>query len=169
MRIIDERGCIFGKLNILDLLIITIVVLIGTVLIKYLFLGEAFDVQKAADIKFGATSKIATSPPLEVIYTTKYVDMLVEVPPWLEKHIQIGLTEIHENKTIALLINKTILKESEARGFDEPILKLLLTFELLFQIERGQYFYKNSQVKIGRGLTIMPNRIDVSGIIIDIK
>lgn len=78
MPLIDSQGRLFGKINIIDLMVVCAVILVGIVGYKYVF----------------ASSK-------EAVYPDIFIEAVASLPEFIVQNFYIGAVEIDKNEVIA--------------------------------------------------------------------
>lgn len=165
MSWVDEKGRLFGRLNILDLCILLLILIIILTSVKYLFLGGLHDIRAELDKKKAENELLQSlNKQNELkVYIDKDIDLLITTQFWMDKHIYPGLEEKAENKTILLIKDKQLLQNYTTSN------EYLLTINLLIEKKGDAFYYQDQLVKIGKTITIYTGIIDFNGLIIDIK
>jgi len=143
MRIIDDKGKLFGLVNVLDLIVVIFVLLVAVSAVSHHILS-------AKALK-GAPAKSAEGE-----------ELLLKVVYYAQPN------EIAQNKNILRPGDKDImgtatLEKIEVRPVDEKRSDIIVTIKARCHMLDGQYYYSNMSVKVGLPLTFLAPRYALRG------
>ena len=157
MRIIDDKGRLFGKLNVIDFLVVLFLLsLVPAFLLlnKIIFMDE---------------------PELP----TKWITLEVKfsrLDPKVAEAIQENDIEQNEFGTIIARVNSIIsltpavvtdIYEGEFVVLDHPFDKdMLISIDVLCEEIEGIYYFKNRQLQMGRDFTVTTDLYAIEGLIV---
>lgn len=145
MRIIDERGRLFRKINIVDFLVILLLLCLAPIF----FFGYKILTKKS----------IMIMPEKEFI-ETEIDTLFIKVKPELLKHITVGDKELDENREVIGEIVSLGQSEPYRYEFDigenqkiieeDPVLRQIeARLKLKPEVKEEKPYYKDKEIKIG--------------------
>lgn len=161
MRIIDQKGMVLGRINIIDFSVILIVIFF----LLSLFIGYAVVVKK------------------EMIKDSVWVSIklkLVETEPEFRNIISKGDVEKNAfGETIGRLVDVSSVMPSKVwvivdnkmlSTIDHPVKKdVIVNAEILCKRKDGILYHKTSPVKIGTTITFETEMYNLSGVVVGLK
>jgi hypothetical protein len=161
MKIIDQKGKVFGRINIIDLSVIIVLVSF----LPLLYLGYRV-------VALHSQREGARWVPAQI--------KLLNIDPEFSKVIEIGdveknfagndigkltaISSIKPSKVWVIVDNKTL------GTIDDPIKKdMLVDADLLCEKKGGVLYYKSTVVKIGNVITFSTDLYNLSGSIVGLK
>lgn len=154
MKIMDDKGRFFGKINIIDILVILFIILIIAVGVKFVYFKES-------------TIELTT------------VDILKKnQDQWRLDAISKGDIQIKDEEVIAKIIkletkpSQMIITTDDGEIIikDHPIKKdIFLTIELISEFDRDQRRFNNQVLLIGNGLRFQTEKYNIKGTIVDMR
>lgn len=170
MRIIDDKGRLFGKLNIIDLFVLLIIFSFCFVWAKYALFGGLSDLRKQIETKMDAQLESNLNLNMEenqsMNYVEKEVVLFLTVPDWMAKHIKVGLKQELGHRIIAQVLEIEQLREPTET--DKNFIFSLRVKLLITEID-GLFYYQKQPVKISNNLLIKTDLLDIGGFITDIR
>jgi hypothetical protein len=160
-RIVDSRGRLFGKINLIDLAVMIGLLLIGLEGYKLLF-------EKRNGL-------------VRVREESRSVLVAIEIPNkplWFSRAITVGDKETDEkNFPIGIILEKetspakyVILGQGDALLLGNPSrVDILLKLELRAIVVKGDLLFKNVKLKIGNRLVLETKTISLEGVITDVQ
>jgi len=164
-RIVDSRGRLFGKINLIDLAVMIGLVLIGLEGYKLLFEKEK-----------------APPPKVSMQEERRSVLVMIEIPNkplWFNRAITVGDKENDEqNQPVGIILGK---ETSPARylilGPEGDTLLLgnpnrediFLKVKLKATVVKGDLLFKNIKLKIGNRISLETKTISLEGVIMDVR
>lgn len=150
MKIIDEKGRLFGKLNLIDLLVILLVLAVAFALVWKL--GG----QKVAET--------ATSTTTSIAYTVVFEDLQKDVADYAES--QVGQSLVNSSKVIDAKITGCSTEESTVT---DGHVNLFLTVEARGTYSGYVYHVGSQEVRVGNGYILKTSCFELSGIVSDME
>ncbi|OGW75373.1 MAG: hypothetical protein A2Z72_02875 [Omnitrophica bacterium RBG_13_46_9] len=161
MKFIDERGKLFGLVNIIDLSVILIVIAVcSTAYVGYK------DIQARREDYRKKIYKI------KVIFKEIPIDVANAVKVGDKEHGLVEITDIKRADVRQFVIPREIQKSYEKY---EDLLeykivtKMIITFRALCFEKLSGIFISNQIVKIGKGFRFTPDLYDLEGVVIGIE
>ena len=171
MKIVDEKGRLFGKINIIDFL----VVLFLLCLMPMFYFGYKILAKKPAPVP-------VVGEAFDLVAEEKWLSLQVKFPGVIGEvaiAIQKGDTEKDDfDKTVAriqsIISNNpsqiVSVKEGEVIILTHPFNKdLLLSLDVLCMEKKGVYYFKSYPVKLGNNIVFCTDLYSISGIIIGME
>ena len=164
-RIVDSRGRLFGKINLIDL-----AVLIGLILIGLEGYRLLFEKEKAFPPKFSAPEE------------RRSVLVTIEIPNkplWFNKAITVGDTETDEqNQPVGIILEKqtspakylVLGPEGDTLLLGSPSREdIFLKVKLEATIVKGNLLFKNVKLKIGNRISLETRTLSLEGVIMNVR
>jgi len=156
MAIIDGKGRVFGKINIIDLMVILFIILVIAV-------GAKFALFKPAPEE--------TKVTVEVLFK--------DTKPWVAKVISNGDTEVNDDNRIISKIKEIqaapsamIISSDTGEIYirEHPELKdVKVIFDIIAEKKESSLLFHNKDIKIGKNFSFSTDKYDISGTIISIS
>ncbi|MGI6561504.1 MAG: DUF4330 domain-containing protein [Clostridia bacterium] len=158
MKLIDDKGKLFGLINVIDLAIVLVVVaLVAGIVIK---MGSTDDKPKESkwymvtvyceDVQGNVAENL--KPNDRIVYGNVYVDGYV-----------VSVEEFPAKDTVVL--PDGTLMEVEKPGYSDILVKV----KVLYQGNDNLIMLGKYQVNIGKSFAMKTNRVEVPGIVYDIE
>ena len=165
MKIIDEKGRIFGKINVIDFIIVLFLIF----LIPMSYYGYKLSQQKTHNKYNNETKKIT----IEVralasrVIPEKVALVSVGDKEYIESHVLGEITSIVSNKpSREVFLSQT---EEKIKFLDHPFLKdIELIFTLKIKKENSQIFYQKVPIKIGNNFIFKTSKYNLKCQILEI-
>lgn len=148
MKIIDKNGRLFGKLNIIDLLVVLVLVVVVAALGMKLFGNDAVEA--------------VTSPDVKVTYKVVCEDVPEAVAEYCQENI--GQQLLSSGK----LLNAHIT-ECEAINIETGVIDLYFTIEGTASFSGHTYAMGSQEVRVGMEHLVKTSSIECEGIICDLE
>ena len=143
MRIIDDKGRLFGLVNVLDLIIIIFVLFVAFGVVSHHML-------------------IAKAPKSGSAKSTKGEELLLKVIYYAQPN------DIIQNKDILHpgdtdIMGTATLEKIEVRPIDEKRSDIIVTIKARCHMLDGQYYYSNMSIKVGLPFTFLASQYALRG------
>lgn len=162
MKVIDEKGKILGKINVIDFITIVLIVSI----VPMFYLGS----------ELAAFKRPAKNKAVRIKVQIKFPRVIPEVASVIsegdndEKKGARGISFLKR-----IIVNKN--SEMVALGKNDQVVivpdptarEIIATFDLICVEENGQLDYKGHIVKIGNGISFSTDLYSIAGIVVGIK
>ena len=146
MKLIDEKGRLFGKINLIDLLVVLlIVVILAAVVWK---LGG----RKAAAAVTGTDKK--------VVYTVEFEDVPADIAEYAKT--QTAKTLVNDSKLIAAVISDV---HTEAYANELGHVRLYITVEASASFTGNVYKVGPQEVRVGYEYILKTSEFELTGLI----
>ncbi|MBI2564612.1 DUF4330 family protein [Candidatus Woesearchaeota archaeon] len=158
MHLIDDKGKIFGAINVIDLTVLLFVILSGLTFYKYIILQDWPVILNQTLEKFSPQQKIQ-----EPVVKKKITLLVEDQPEFIKDAVKPGLKIYRDNSVAALVESVKIIANKN---------KYDLVINLLATLEKNQnnLILKNDAiVKINKELKLNTELLDLTGIVVDIK
>lgn len=148
MKVMDEKGRLFGKLNLIDLLVILILIAVVFVAVWKLGLGKAADA--------------VVSPKQTVTFDVTFADTPESVCDFA--HSQSGEKLVNNGKTLEASVVEVTTAEKETGETD-------LTVTVEAECTYSDYVYKvgTQEVRVGYEYILKTGRFEMTGVITDME
>lgn len=167
MNLIDDKGRLFGKLNLFDLVVFLLILLTIITAGKLLFFNNSLRILVSAPASMpkcwpGETPNIENGTLVNITVTL----LSTNQPEWFEKAIIPGDTTWFGDKHQARILEKTsILCQKDVEHFYDIQTK----FQLRVLKKEGNLLYEGTKIKINEPFRITMSKINIDGLIINIS
>ena len=164
-RIVDSRGRLFGKINLIDL-----AVLIGLLLIGLEGYRLLFEKEKASPRKVSAPEE------------RRSVFVTIEIPNkplWFNRAITVGDRETDErNQPVGIILGKetspakylVLGPEGDTLLLGSPSREdIFLKVKLEATVVKGDLLFKNVKLKIGNRISLETRTLSLEGVIMNVR
>ncbi|RJP28979.1 MAG: DUF4330 family protein [Candidatus Omnitrophota bacterium] len=179
MKLIDDKGNLFGKINIIDLLILILIVYISSsFFIKKSYLKKLEHSAQRSDIDKAVTSVIVVSQEAEnkeVRSNLEQISLIIKFPgysEWLANAIAVGdkkeddpgveIKEIISVRPVYLITNSVVSEHPELKS-------IIVKISLRVSREGNRVYYNNVPLKIGGQFLFKTDKYDINGEILEIQ
>jgi len=144
MAVIDSKGRIFGKINILDL-----IVLVGLIIIL------------VAGARYVAIKYIFAEDAPELQYGQSIILEIGDKPYYIVSNLEIGDQIIHNNKAVGEI------SRIKVQTIDQNQYHILLTLNIVYTIDKGNVStFMGKRLLIGENFDIRTNKISLRGVLV---
>ena len=146
MKLIDEKGRLFGKINLIDLLVVLLIVAVLAAVVWKL--GG----KKAAAAVTGTEKK--------AVYTVEFEDVSADIAEYAKTQTQ--KTLVNDSKLIAAVITD-VQTEPYANDFDH--VRLYITVEASASFTGNVYKVGSQEVRVGYEYILKTSEFELTGLI----
>ena len=146
MKLIDEKGRLFGKINLIDLLVVLLIVAVLAAIVWKL--GG----RKAAAAVTGTEKK--------AVYTVEFEDVPADIAHFAET--QIGKSLVNDSKVIAASITDV---QTEDYAGENGHLRLYITVEASTSFTGNVYKVGPQEVRVGYEYILKTSEFELTGLI----
>ena len=146
MKLIDEKGRLFGKINLIDLLVVLLIVAVLAAVVWKL--GG----KKAAAAVTGADKR--------AVYTVEFEDVPADIAHFAET--QIGKSLVNDSKVIAASITDV---QTEDYAGENGHLRLYITVEASASFTGNVYKVGPQEVRVGYEYILKTSEFELTGLI----
>ena len=146
MKLIDEKGRLFGKINLIDLLVVLLIVAVLAAVVWKL--GG----RKAAAAVTGTEKK--------AVYTVEFEDVPADIAHFAET--QIGKSLVNDSKVIAASITDV---QTEDYDGENGHLRLYITVEASTSFTGNVYKVGPQEVRVGYEYILKTSEFELTGLI----
>ena len=150
MKIIDEKGRLFGKLNLIDLLAIVLVLAVAFAIVW------KFGIRKAAES--------TVSDPASITYTVVFEDVQKDIADYART--QIGQPLVNSSKVISARVSDAAAQES---AVTPGHVDLFLTVEADGTFSGNVYHVGPQEVRVGYEYILKTSCFELTGLISDME
>lgn len=168
MVLLDDKGRLFGKFNLFDLVIFLLILLTIITAGKLLFFNDSLKILVSAPADMpkcwpGETPNIENGTLVNITVTL----FLQDQPEWFEQGIVPGESSWAGDKYLAKILEKEIVSIKKQDGL---VFKgIQVKFQLRALKKEGVLQYNGAQIKINEPLQINMPKINVGGLVIAIS
>ena len=146
MKLIDEKGRLFGKINLIDLLVVLLIIAVLAAVVWKL--GG----RKAAAAVTGTEKK--------AVYTVEFEDVPADIAHFAET--QIGKSLVNDSKVIAASITDV---QTEDYAGENGHLRLYITVEASASFTGNVYKVGPQEVRVGYEYILKTSEFELTGLI----